>query len=135
MLTVEVTSHGVNIFGFGIATHEAHASDVIAILTYKPFKGEYGEWRTYVLPKILAVTTGTMARTVGQIDGESHLVGNLLEHYACIDVLQHILLSLLSHCFCRGVIVAAIGFLLPSLREIAHALQITDDTGHVVNVL
>ena len=75
----------------------------------------------------MAVTTRTVTRAIGNIDCQCHFVGYLLKYDAGVDVFQHLLI-------CMGI-EATCSLFLAWLREVADALQITDDTGHVVDIL
>ena len=68
-------------FRLGIASHECYACDVAAILLHEAVDGACRERAARVSPKVRAVATGTAARTVGYVDGESYLVRYLLKNY------------------------------------------------------
>ena len=143
MLTMHVLRQLVDIFRFGITSHEAHASDIVAIFADELIDGWRRQRLTYVGPQILAMTSRTSAWAIGDVDGERHLIRNLLKDDSCIDIFQHIGWWLM--CVGRQVlslhlklllacIETTCGLFLTRLREVAHALQISNDTRHVIHV-
>ena len=78
---VDIGGEFVYRFGFCIASHECYARDVAAVFLHEAVDGVCRELAARVRPEIWAVATGTAARTVGYVDGESYLVRYLLKNY------------------------------------------------------
>ena len=111
-----------------VAAHEGDAGEVGAVFPDKVVEGLGGQRQAHILPEVMAMTPRTVTRAIRDIDCQCHFVGYLLKYYSGIDVLQH------SALVCHRV-VAAGGFLLTGLREVRYALQVADDTRHVVDIL
>ena len=91
----------VNVFGnlahtivLRIAAHKTDACYVATVTLHEPVDGVHGERFTNVIPQILAVTTGTTTRTIGDVDGKGHLVRNLLKDDVGIYIFKHYFLIL-----------------------------------------
>ena len=91
----------VNVFGnlahtivLRIAAHKTDACYVATVTLHEPVNGVHGERFTNVIPQILAVTTGTTTRTIGDVDGKGHLVRNLLKDDVGIYIFKHYFLIL-----------------------------------------
>ena len=78
---VDIGGEFVYRFWFCIASHECYARDVAAVFLHEAVDGVGRELAARVRPEIWAVATGTAARTVGYVDGESYLVRYLLKNY------------------------------------------------------
>ena len=89
MLTMDMSGQHVDVCRFGITPHQADAGDVGAIITDETVHLHGCEGCADVLPQILAVASRTAAGTTGDVDGERHFIGYLLEYDSCIDVFQH----------------------------------------------
>ena len=89
MLTMDMSGQHVDVCRFGITPHQADAGDVGAIIPDETIHLHGCEGRADVLPQILAVASRTAAGTSGDVDGERHFIGYLLEYDSCIDVFQH----------------------------------------------
>ena len=77
-----------HIYGFrlSISSHKSYACDVVAILLHEAIDVICRESAARVCPKIRTVATGTAARTVGYVNGESNLVRYLLKNYREVGV-------------------------------------------------
>lgn len=89
IVLAQIACELVDLFRFGIPTHKTYAGDVIAIVAYKTVEHLWSERLAGVAPKIWAVAAGTVARAVGDVDGEGYLIGYFLEYHPCIDVFKH----------------------------------------------
>ena len=89
VLLVDVLCQTVDATRFGITTHEGDAGDVLAVLLDEVIDGIGGERKTDVLPQILRVTAWAVTGTSRYVDGKCHLIGNLLEHDAAVDIFEH----------------------------------------------
>ena len=84
---VDIGSKLAKIGRVRISTHETDAGNVAAEPGNELIQYFCRQWSTYILPKELAVTPGTVARAITDINCQCHLVGYLLENDACINVL------------------------------------------------
>ena len=83
---VDIGGEFVYRFWFCIASHECYARDVAAVFLHEAVVGVCRELAARVRPEIWAVATGTAARTVGYVNGESNLVRYLLKNYREVGV-------------------------------------------------
>ena len=86
---VNVLCQHVDALGVAVATHKGEAGDVLSVFIHKGVDGICIQRKTDVLPQILAVTTRTATRAVGDVDGQRHFVGNLLKDNVGISVFEH----------------------------------------------
>lgn len=84
---VDIGSKLAKIGRVGISTHETDAGNVAAEPGNELIQHFCRQWSTHILPKELAVTPGTVARAITDINCQCHLVGYFLENDACINVL------------------------------------------------
>ncbi len=77
----------------------------------------------------MATNAGKWA--VGNVDCQRYLIRNFLEDYIIVDVLQHILLLLLTK-FC---IESSSSLCLARLREVADAFHIANHSGQIIKIL
>ena len=124
---VDVLCQLVDTFRITVATHEGDAGEVLAVFLNEVVDGVRVQRQAYVLPKVMAVTPRTVTRAIRNVNCQCHFVGYLLKYNIRVDVLQHRLI-------CHSVITTG-GLLLTGLREVRDALQVADDTSHVVHVL
>ena len=89
MVLVDVLRQQVHSYRVTIATHESNAGDVMTILPHKRIDGIGVQLQTYVLPQIVAVAAGAATRTPRDVDGQRHLIGDLLKNNTGVYVLQH----------------------------------------------
>lgn len=87
---MDILCQHVDALGVGIAAHEGKAGDVLSVLFNKGIDGIGVERQSDVLPQVMAVAPRAATRTVGDVNGQRHLVGNLLEDHSRIDVLEHL---------------------------------------------
>ena len=125
---VDVLCQLVDTFRITVATHEGDAGEAGATLANKIIDGFGVQRQANVFPKVMAVTPRTVTRAIGDVNCQCHFVGYFLKNDSCVNVFQHDL-SL------RMSIVTTCCLFLTSLREVRDALQITDDTSHIVNIL
>ncbi len=127
VLLMDVLRQLVHTSGIAVASHEGDAGEVLAVFIYEIIDGIRVQRQANVLPKVMAVTPRTVTRAIRDVNCQCHFVGYLLEYNIRVDVLQHRLI-------CHSVITTG-GLLLTGLREVRDALQVADDTGHIVHVL
>lgn len=89
MLFVYILRQEVHPHRVGIASHQRDAGDVLAVLRHKIVDCIGVQRHTDVLPQVAAVAAGTTAGAVGYVDGQGHLIRNLLENDIGINVFQH----------------------------------------------
>ena len=129
VLFVDILGQKVDALGIVVASHEGDASDVITVFIHEGIDSIGVKGEANVLPEVMAMTPRTVTRAITDVNCQCHFVGYLLKYYACIDVLQHGF-----RLVCQGVITAG-GLFLTGLREVGDALQIADDTRHVIDIL
>jgi len=89
MVLVDVLRQQLHANRVVVAAHHGDASDIMAIALDEGVDGISIQRQADVLPQIMAVAARTAAGAVGYIDGQRHLVGDLLKNNTGIDVLQH----------------------------------------------
>ncbi len=89
MLAMQILRQLIHVLRLGVTAHETNTGDVVPILFDKRIEHHGGKRFTDVPPQIFRMTSRTMAGTIGNIDREGHLVGNLLKNNTGIDVFQH----------------------------------------------
>ena len=92
---MDILSQKVDTLGIVVTSHEGDASDIIAIFFDEGIDGIGIKGEANVLPEVMAMTPRTVTRAITDVNCQCHFVGYLLKYYACIDVLQHLLVS---HC-------------------------------------
>ena len=73
----------------GIAAHQADAGHFAGIIAVHLPEHRLVEHVADVLPQMRAVAAGAMNRTPGEVDGQRHLIGYLLEYDIVVVVLKH----------------------------------------------
>ena len=69
-----------NFFGGLITAHESDAGNHRSIAIQESGQ-EFGiQFLAYIFPEVLAMTSGAMTRTPGEVERERHLSGNLLKN-------------------------------------------------------
>ena len=76
-----------------VTTHDAYAGDVATINLNESIQFVFSEFGAYILPQMRAVAGRAMIRAVGEVNRQTHLVGNLLKDDVVVVVLQHLPLS------------------------------------------
>ena len=74
--------------GICVATHETDTGDS-PVLTYQIEERFFVKLFSRVIPQILAVTSRTMVRTIGDTNAQIHFVRNLRKGYNSVYVFQH----------------------------------------------
>ena len=126
---MDILGQKVHALRIVVATHEGDTGDIITVFIHEGIDSIGVKGEAYVLPEVMAMTPRTVTRAITDVNCQCHFVGYLLKYYACIDVLQHGF-----RLVCQGVITAG-GLFLTGLREVGNALQIADDTRHVIDIL
>ena len=68
-------------FWRGIAAHESDTSDHGAVTGQETGEKFFIEWFANVFRQVRTMTTGTVTRTIRDIQGECYLARNLLKYY------------------------------------------------------
>ena len=90
VLLVQILRQDIDSFWVAVAAHEGEAGDVVAEALHEIVERFGVEWKSYVLPEIMAVTARTPTGASADVDGQRHLIGYLLKYTACVDVLKHV---------------------------------------------
>lgn len=68
-----------HVVGLCVAPHEADAGDLLAVFVQQRIQRLFGQGMTDVFAQVRAVAAHAPVRAVGDVHGEGHLVGDLLE--------------------------------------------------------
>ena len=151
MLLADVCGEVVDRLRLSITAHQTDTRHEPVVVSNQLIEGIRGQRVAEVLGKITAVATRTVARTPRDVDGQCRLVRDLLKHNVGVYVLQHCLLLLLHRLMCFATLAesdglclrqtvdsgveTAVGLGLTGLGEVAHTLEVTDDTRQIVDIL
>ena len=89
MVAMHVLGKNIDVLRFCIPAHETNTGNTIPVIPDKSVKYHGRERLTNISPQILGMTSRTTAGTIGDINRECYLIGNLLKDNTSIDVLQH----------------------------------------------
>lgn len=89
MALTQVTQQSIDRSSIGITTHQGYTGDVVVATRHKGINSIGSERDTYISPQIGRMAPRTTTWTATDVDGQGHLVGNLLEYYVAIGVLEH----------------------------------------------
>lgn len=78
--------HGI---GVVVAAHQRHAGNVAGVTFDEGGEAFGGQFLAHIAAQIGTVATCTTIGTKREVDGERHLVGELLENNVIIDVFEH----------------------------------------------
>ena len=151
MLLADMSGEVVDRLRLCVTAHQTDTGHESVVVSNQLIKGICGQRVAEVLGKITAVAARTVARTPRDVDGQCRLVRDLLKHDVGVNVLQHRLFLLLFHlvylaalterdglCLRQAVdscVETTVSLGLASLREVAYALEVTDDTRQIVDIL
>ena len=139
---VDILRQQIDTLWVGIAAHKRDTGDIIAEALYEIIERFGIQRKANVFPEILAMAAWAAAWTATDIDGQGYFVGYLLKDNACVYVFQHVPIAIAKiyflpfyFSFCGMGVEATGSLFLTWLREVAHSLQIANDTGHIVHIL
>ena len=89
MMAMHVLGKNIDVLRFCIPAHETNTGNTIPVIPDKSVKYHGRERLTYIAPQILGMTSRTATGTIGDINRECYLIGNLLKDNTSIDVFQH----------------------------------------------
>ncbi len=89
IVLMDVFCQVVDVGWIGISSHETNAGDVGAVVSDEAVDDIRCELLANVLPQVAAMATWAMARAVGDVDGERHLVRYFLKDDSRINVFHH----------------------------------------------
>ena len=73
----------------GIAAHEAEAGNLFPVFGEQLVDFGLVEGEADVFVEVRTMAAGAVVRAIGDVDGEGHLVGNLLEYDVEVVVFEH----------------------------------------------
>lgn len=151
MLLPDMSCEVVDGLRLSVTAHQTDTRHQSVVVSNQPVDDIRGQRVAEVLGKITAVASRTMTRTPRDVDGQRRLVRNLLKHDVSVNVLQHCLLLLLHRLMCFAALTerdglclrqtvdagveTAVGLGLTGLGEVAHPLEVSDDTRQIVDIL
>ena len=89
----QATGQRVDLGGLCVATHEAEAGDPTGTVTEHTLHHIGGQRLADIAPEVLRMAPRTATRAPREVDGQRHLVGNLLKDDVCVDVSQHFFIA------------------------------------------
>ena len=110
---LEARGDGVDLRRGGVAAHQGNTADAGGLAREQAVDSLVGQGFARVAPEVLGVASRAAAGASREVDGQRHLVGNLLKDNICIDVLKHLFFTV--HCR-RGTGVSLV-FSFPSPLE------------------
>ena len=89
ILLMHILRQQVDALWVGITTHEGDAGDVAPILGDKIVQRISVKRHSDVPPQILTMTSRAMTRAIADVNGQCHLVGNLLKNNTGVHIFKH----------------------------------------------